>query len=108
MKIVVISGSPRKKANTQVIMKYVFEYAKSKNQDTKLINLSEGQIECYRGPEPFSEPETKALRTFLNEHQKQIKFVYNFHSNGNMWIYPYNGRVDNDIETRNPGILPIF
>lgn len=51
MKIVVISGSPRKNANTQVIMKYVFEYAKSKNQDTKLINLSEGNIECYRGPE---------------------------------------------------------
>ena len=51
MKIVVISGSPRKNANTQVIMKYGFEYAKSKNQDTKLINLSEGQIECYRGPD---------------------------------------------------------
>jgi NAD(P)H-dependent FMN reductase len=51
MKIVVISGSPRKNANTQVIMKYVFEYAKSKNQDTKLINLSEGNIECYKGPE---------------------------------------------------------
>ncbi len=51
MKTVVISGSPRKNANTQVIMKYVFEYAKSKNQDTKLINLSEGNIECYRGPE---------------------------------------------------------
>jgi NAD(P)H-dependent FMN reductase len=32
-------------------MKYVFEYAKSKNQDTKLINLSEGQIEYYRGPD---------------------------------------------------------
>ena len=43
MKVVVISGSPRKNANTQVIMKYVFEYAKSKNQDTKLINLSDGQ-----------------------------------------------------------------
>jgi len=51
MKIVIISGSPRKNANTQVIMKYVFEYAKSKNQDTKLINLSEGQIEYYRGPD---------------------------------------------------------
>ena len=51
MKIVVISGSPRKNANTQVIMKYVFEYTKSKNQDTKLINLSEGQIEYYRGPD---------------------------------------------------------
>ena len=51
MKIVVISGSPRKNANTQVLMKYVFEYTKSKNQDTKLINLSDGQIEYYRGPD---------------------------------------------------------
>ncbi|MFB5611971.1 MAG: NADPH-dependent FMN reductase [Nitrosarchaeum sp.] len=51
MKVVVISGSPRKNANTQVLMKYVFEYTKSKNEDTKLINLSDGQIECYRGPE---------------------------------------------------------
>ena len=30
MKIVVISGSPRKNANTQIIMKYVNEDAKSK------------------------------------------------------------------------------
>jgi len=51
MKVVVISGSPRKTANTQIIMKYVFEYTKSKNEDTKLINLSDGKIECYRGPE---------------------------------------------------------
>jgi NAD(P)H-dependent FMN reductase len=51
MKVVVISGSPRKNSNTQIIMKYVYEYTKSKNQDTKLINLSEGQIECYRGPD---------------------------------------------------------
>ena len=49
MKIVVISGSPRKNANTQVMMKYVFEYAKSKNPNTKLINLSEDQIQYFRG-----------------------------------------------------------
>ena len=49
MKIVVISGSPRKNANTQIIMKYVFEYAKSKNQEIKFINLSEDDIECYKG-----------------------------------------------------------
>ena len=51
MKVVVISGSPRKNANTQILMKYVYEYTKTKNQDVKLINLSEGQVECYRGPE---------------------------------------------------------
>lgn len=59
MKIVVISGSPRKNANTQIIMKYVYEYTKSKNQDTKFINLSEGQIECYRGPEEEYNEDTK-------------------------------------------------
>ncbi|MBI5378241.1 MAG: NAD(P)H-dependent oxidoreductase [Thaumarchaeota archaeon] len=49
MKIVVISGSPRKTANTQVMMKYVYDYAKSKNQDVKFINLSEGGIDYFRG-----------------------------------------------------------
>ena len=49
MKIVVISGSPRETANTQIVMKYVYEYTKTKNQDTKFINLSDGQIECYKG-----------------------------------------------------------
>lgn len=49
MKVVVISGSPRKTANTQIVMRYVYEYTKSKNVETKLINLSEDDIECYKG-----------------------------------------------------------
>ena len=66
MKVVVISGSPRKEANTQVIMKYVHEYTKSKNQDTKLINLSEGQIECYRGPdEQYNEATITAAKDIM-------------------------------------------
>lgn len=59
MKVVIISGSPRKNGNTQVIMKYVFEYTKSKNVDTELINLSDGQIECYKGPEEEYNERTK-------------------------------------------------
>lgn len=34
--------------------------------------------------------------------------VINVHSNGNAFIYPFNGRQKNDIEQRRPGILPIF
>tara|TARA_B100000029_G_scaffold299469_1_gene292408 strand:+ start:262 stop:789 length:528 start_codon:yes stop_codon:yes gene_type:complete len=49
MKIVVISGSPRKNAKTQIMMKYVFEYAKSKNENTKLVNLSEDGFDYYHG-----------------------------------------------------------
>ncbi|KAF6246090.1 NADH-dependent FMN reductase [Nitrosopumilus sp. b2] len=59
MRVVVISGSPRKNANTQILMKYVYEYTKLKNQDTKFINLSEGQIECYKGPEEDYNDTTK-------------------------------------------------
>ena len=67
MKVVIISGSPRKNANTQIIMKYVFEYAKSKNLDTKLINLSEGQIECYRGPDEQYNDVTKNAQKDITE-----------------------------------------
>jgi hypothetical protein len=64
--------------------------------------------ENYRGPYPFSEPETRAIRDFLIAHQLDIKFVYNFHSFGNMYLWPYNGSSPNDIEYKNPGILDVF
>ncbi|MBL7001242.1 MAG: NAD(P)H-dependent oxidoreductase [Nitrosopumilus sp.] len=64
MKVVVIAGSPRKNGLTQVMMKYVYDYAKSKNQDTKLINISDGQIECYRG---YDEEYNEATKTASND-----------------------------------------
>ena len=59
MKVVVISTSPRKISNTQLAMKYVVEYTKTKEVDVKFINLSEGKIECYRGPDEEYNEETK-------------------------------------------------
>jgi len=67
MKVVVISGSPRKNGNTQILMKYVYEYAKSKNAETKFINLSEGQIECYRGYEDEYNEATKNAANDITE-----------------------------------------
>jgi carboxypeptidase T len=46
--------------------------------------------ENYRGAYPFSEPETRAIRDFLISKQHSIKFVYNFHAYGNMYLWPYN------------------
>ena len=67
MKIVVISGSPRKNANTQIMMDFVYDYTKTKNQDTKLINLSEGKIECYRGPdEQYNDETNRATKDILD------------------------------------------
>ncbi len=33
------------------MMQFVYDYAKSKNEDTKFINLSKDKIDCYEGPE---------------------------------------------------------
>ena len=46
-------------------MKYVYDYTKSKNQDTKLINLSEGQVECYRGPDEEYNEATKIATKYI-------------------------------------------
>jgi len=63
VKIIVLSGSPRKTASTQVMMKFVYEYAKSKNPDTKFINLSDGGIDYYRGPnENYSQTTLQAAK----------------------------------------------
>ncbi|MCB0704521.1 MAG: immune inhibitor A [Saprospiraceae bacterium] len=41
----------------------------------------------YRGPEPFSEPETTALQFLCNQHEFQI--ALNYHTFGNLLIYPW-------------------
>lgn len=67
MKVVIISGSPRKNGNTQLIMKYVVDYIKTKNVDFKFINLSEGQIDCYKGPdESYNESTKNAANDLMN------------------------------------------
>lgn len=62
----------------------------------------------FPGTQALSEPETKAFSSFLTAHQKELAFIINIHSNGNAFIYPFNGRQKNDIEERRPGILKIF
>ncbi len=44
------------------------------------------QSETYRGPAPFSEPETQAIRDFALEHDFQL--ALNYHSYGNFLLYP--------------------
>lgn len=43
--------------------------------------------ETYRGPAPFSEPETQAVKWFCEQHD--FIFALNYHSFGNYLIYPW-------------------
>ncbi|KAA3628068.1 MAG: T9SS C-terminal target domain-containing protein [Bacteroidetes bacterium] len=44
--------------------------------------------ETYRGTAPFSEPETRAVRDFCNEHQFQI--ALNYHTHGDLLVHPWS------------------
>lgn len=46
--------------------------------------------ESFPGKEAFSEPETRAMRDMLRKYNSTIKFAYNFHSYGPMYVWPYN------------------
>ncbi len=52
----------------------------------------------YRGPEPFSEPEVSAIRSFLNNHE--IKACLNYHTYSNLLIFPY-GALESETADSN-------
>lgn len=64
--------------------------------------------ESFPGPHAFSEPETKAMRSMLYKYSDDIKFVYNFHSYGPMFVWPYNGDLANKLSEANPEAQAIF
>ncbi len=47
----------------------------------------DGNSETYRGTEPFSEPETQAMRDFCNAHT--FRAALNYHAYGDMVIHPW-------------------
>jgi len=66
MKVVVISGSPRKQAVTQTMMKFVYDYTKSKNPETKFINLSDDIVDYYKGYDvAYSATTTQAAKDIM-------------------------------------------
>ena len=62
----------------------------------------------WPGNGAFSEPESRAIRDYVGENKKDIKFIINCHTSGNDFIWPFNGREHNDIEERAPGMLAVF
>ena len=54
----------------------------------------DGCNETYRGTSPFSEPETQAVRDFVNQHDFKINF--NYHSYSDLLIYPFGYEYENN------------
>ncbi|XP_050354410.1 zinc carboxypeptidase A 1-like [Nymphalis io] len=62
--------------------------------------------EYYCGPEPFSEPESRALSYFIDNNKANLNYYFAFHSYGQKIIIPYSDRVkhiENFSEMENYG-----
>lgn len=46
--------------------------------------------EGFAGPEPFSEPETKAISNFIMNRKDSIKMYITLHSYSQMWLMPWS------------------
>jgi hypothetical protein len=56
----------------------------------------------YRGPAPFSEPETQAIRALAEKYEFEVSLHY--HSAGGMNIYPW-AYIDSDTEDQNAFVV---
>lgn len=52
----------------------------------------------YGGPQPFSEPETKALKEFVENHEN-ITIALDYHSQGNVFFPAHDFRHEDTIDT---------
>lgn len=62
-----------------------------------------GSSPWYRGVSAFSEPESQAMKDFINS--KSIKMAINWHSYGNLLIYPWNYK---NIQTADSAVYVRF
>ena len=58
----------------------------------------------YGGPEPFSEPETQALRDFILSHSN-ITIALDYHSQGNVFFPAHDFRHEDTIDTTDMNTL---
>ncbi len=69
-------------------------FVKSKNPSSNV----------YGGPEPFSEPETRALRDFVLSHPN-IAMALDYHSQGNVFFPAHDFRHEDTIDTTDLNVL---
>lgn len=63
-------------------------------------NYSNPCAEDFPGLYPFSEPETRAVRSLIENAETPIKIAFNYHSFGNMLIIPFNYDYANNTALR--------
>jgi len=76
----------------------------NRNFPIGFVASSKPTSNVYGGPEPFSEPETRALRDFVESHEN-ISIALDYHSQGNVFFPAHDFRHEDAIDTTDINIL---
>ncbi len=69
----------------------------NRNFSVGFIKSKETSSNVYGGPEPFSEPETKAIKSFVDTH-KNITIALDYHSQGNVFFPAHNFNHESELD----------
>lgn len=71
---------------------YGYQWGHSEDEDEQPCS------EVYKGPFPFSEPETQNIKKLVTRERNHLSLVLNFHTYGNLWVQPYNYSKHKNLE----------
>lgn len=76
----------------------------NRNFPIGFVSGSQTNSNVYGGPEPFSEPETRALREFVESHPN-ITIALDYHSQGNVFFPAHDFRHEDTLDTTDMNTL---
>ncbi|WP_300368495.1 M14 family zinc carboxypeptidase [Hydrogenimonas sp.] len=76
----------------------------NRNFPVGFVKSNKPDSNVYGGPEPFSEPETRALRDFVESHPN-IAIALDYHSQGNVFFPAHDFRHEDTIDTTDMNVL---
>ncbi|NQY25126.1 MAG: peptidase [Campylobacteraceae bacterium] len=76
----------------------------NRNFPIGFISSTKTNSNIYGGPNPFSEPESQALRDFVLAH-KNITIALDYHSQGNVFFPAHDFRHEDTLDTSDMNIL---
>ncbi len=76
----------------------------NRNFPVGFVKSNKPTSNIYGGPEPFSEPETRALRDFV-ESRPNIAIALDYHSQGNVFFPAHDFRHEDTIDTTDMNVL---
>ncbi len=76
----------------------------NRNFSVGFVKSTNTASNVYGGPEPFSEPETRAIKNFVDSHEN-ITIALDYHSQGNVFFPAHKFRHEAELEGTDINIL---